>query len=83
MTPQTPITTAVAQDFRVLRDDLRMLRDEVRLKVHLAAMDVKQDWQKLEPQVDQFITGAVAITTEAANDVKKRLSEFRQRLNGP
>jgi hypothetical protein len=82
MTPQLPITTAVAQDFRVLRDDLRTLRDEVRLKVHLAAMDVKQDWQKLEPQVDQFISGAMAVTTEAANDVKKRLFEFRQRLNG-
>ncbi len=83
MTPQTPITNAVTQDLKVLRDDLRMLRDEVRLKVHLAAMDVKQDWQKLEPQVDQFISGAMAVTTEAASDVKKRLSELRQRLNGP
>ncbi len=32
-------------------DDVRRLADEVRLKLHLAGMEAKDRWGKLEPQI--------------------------------
>jgi hypothetical protein len=32
-------------------DDIRRMADEVRLKLHLAGMEAKEKWSKLEPQI--------------------------------
>ena len=31
-----------------LRDKLRQERDELRLKIHLATMEAKEEWEELE-----------------------------------
>lgn len=70
------------QDLKAFQQDVRALRDEVRLKLHLAGMDLKQEWEKLEPQIDRAINSAAQASTEAVAELKKRLTEFRKRL-GP
>lgn len=34
--------------------ELKKMRDEIRLKLHLAGMDAKERWQKLEPKVEEI-----------------------------
>ena len=43
-------------------NDLKKLRDEIRLKIHLAGMDVKTEWQKLEPEIAEAERSARVLT---------------------
>lgn len=75
-------TTDLRQDLKSFQQDIRALRDEVRLKLHLAGMDLRQEWEKLEPQLDRALNSAAQVSNEVVADLKKRLGEFRKRL-GP
>ena len=68
------------QDLKAFQHDVRALRDEVQLKLHLAGMDLKQEWEKLEPQLDRAINSAVQVSGEAVTELRRKLSEFRNRL---
>jgi hypothetical protein len=39
------------QNDRSTFDELRTVADEIRLKIHLASMEAKTYWEKLEPEV--------------------------------
>jgi hypothetical protein len=72
---------------KTVLDSIVQLRDEIRLKVHLAGLDVKERWQKLEEQVETIESqltsdgGSVAsATTLLARDLKQSLVDFRDRL---
>lgn len=73
--------TETPKDFQAFQQDLRALRDEVKLKLHLASMDLKTEWKELEPQLERALSTAGIISAEVVTDLKKRLAEFRQRLN--
>ena len=47
---------------------LRALRDEIKVKLHLAGMDAKDQWAKLEPELFK-----VERATEQATDASKKL----------
>jgi uncharacterized coiled-coil DUF342 family protein len=34
--------------------ELRAMRDEIRIKLHLAGMDAKDAWAKIEPRIDKL-----------------------------
>lgn len=69
------------QDMKSLQQDVRALRDEVKLKLHLAGMDLKAEWEKLEPQLDRAASSAAIVSGEVMGDLKKRLTEFRSRID--
>jgi hypothetical protein len=50
---------------------MRTLRDEIRVKVHLAGMDAKTEWQKLEPKAAEVERAAHELT----DATRKSLSE--------
>lgn len=60
---------------------LKTLRDEVKLKLHLAGMELKTEWAKFEPQLERALSNTAIVSGEIASDLKKRLTEFRQRLS--
>ncbi|MER2566256.1 MAG: hypothetical protein ABTQ32_36370 [Myxococcaceae bacterium] len=72
--------TELKKEPRLLERDVRGLADEVRLKLHLAAMDVKAEWERLEPQLDRAASSAAIVTDEVFVDLKRRLLELKQRL---
>jgi len=41
-------------DFDKLKADLERMRDELRLKMHLASMDAKEEWNDLEQKWQSF-----------------------------
>ena len=57
------------------------MRDEVKLKLHLAGMDLKKEWESLEPQLDKVVSSAAVVSGELVGDLKKRLQEFKTRLS--
>lgn len=57
---------------------LQTLRDEVRVKVHLAGMEIKDEWSKLEPHLAKVEQAAAEVSdasraalTDAVTKVKK------------
>lgn len=59
---------------------LRSMRDELRLKMHLAAMDLKTEWEKLEPQINKVVSEAAVVSDELLGDLEHRMQEFKKRL---
>jgi hypothetical protein len=62
---------------------LQTLRDEVRLRLHLASMDLKDQWNKLEPHladVEKKAADASEASKSLINDAVKRLEKFRASL---
>ena len=45
-------------DYDDLKEELTKLRDEIQLKMHLASMDMKDEWAGLEKQWGDFASKA-------------------------
>lgn len=41
-------------DIDDLIEDLKKTRDEIRVKMHLASMEVQEEWQDLEKKMEEF-----------------------------
>lgn len=64
-------------------DELKRIRDEVRLELHLASMDAKDAWAKLEPRVaeaERMAHDASEVSKKAVDELVGRFREFRARL---
>jgi len=61
--------------------EVRALADELRVKLHLAGMEIKEEFTKLEPQIDRAFSSASIVSTEVWGDLKKRLTELKHRLH--
>lgn len=68
-----------AEAFRDLKL-IQSLRDEIKLKAHLATMDLKTEWARLEPQVERALSSAQIVSEEVISDLKRRMTELRRRL---
>lgn len=63
---------------------MQTLRDEVRVRLHLAGMDAKDEWKKLEPHLEEVERAAVALTAateRAVTDAVARLRRLRETLS--
>lgn len=58
------------------RTRLQTLRDEVRVRLHLAGMDLKDQWNKLEPHLEEVEKKA----EEASDEARTLLSEAVKKL---
>ena len=62
---------------------LRTLRDEVRVKLHLASMDIKDQWKKIEPHLqdaEKAAEQASDASRAALTEAVKKLEKFRASL---
>ena len=71
-----PAREVLKKDLQQLTGQLKTLRDEVRVQMHLAEMDAKDVWQKLEPEVE----AATALAQKASADSVIRAKEVLARL---
>lgn len=62
------------------RTSLRSLRDDVRLKAHLAGMELRDAWERLEPQVERAIGNVVINPESVVQDLTRRLTELQRRF---
>jgi hypothetical protein len=64
-------------------DHLQTLRDEVRVRLHLAGLEAKDEWNKLEPhlfEVEQAAKEASESSHRALTDAVARLKKLRESL---
>jgi hypothetical protein len=62
------------------RNRLSQLRDETRLKIHLAGMDLKEEWRNLETGTEDAITDATAAARDKVVEALKALEGFVGKL---
>jgi len=63
---------------------LETLRDEVRVRLHLAGMEIKDEWSKLEPHLldlEKMALDVSAPTREALSRGLERLEMLRKKLD--
>lgn len=72
-----------------LTENLRRMADEIRVKIHLAGMDAKDTWSKLEPKLQELEHKAEAAKDKlvdgldkAADELKEQMSKLLERLKG-
>jgi hypothetical protein len=64
-------------------EELRALRDEIRVNLHLASMDLRDEWANLERRLPQAATIASELkeaTVEVAQQLGTELRNFRDRV---
>jgi len=66
-------------------DELTSLRDEIRVQLHLAGMDAKDEWARLEAKLhtleEQVERGATKATTKLASELRGSMKRLRERLH--
>jgi hemerythrin superfamily protein len=80
----------IEKELREAAEELQKTAGEIRLKIHLAGMDVKDAWSKLEPRVRDVegrIEAAAEVTVDELRklgaDLKNHLQAIRIRVAGP
>lgn len=63
-------------DVADMKRDLKRLRDELQLKMHLASMEAKEEWQELEGKWERFSSRArLEDSAEGVGDALEQLGE--------
>ncbi len=63
--------------------EIERIADEIRVKIHLAGMDAKDAWRKLEPRLEEAKAHAASATDasrRALRDIAKSLRELADKL---
>jgi hypothetical protein len=64
-------------------EDLKTLKDQIRVDLHLAKMDLQDEWKSLEQRLPDRATVASELksaTTEMFDNLADELRRFRDRL---
>lgn len=67
-------------EFQKWKDKIQFLADEIRLQSHLASMEAKEAWAKLEPKVAAFESQVDEVSQEAVENVAKKLKDELERF---
>jgi hypothetical protein len=67
-------------EIRRALDEVKRLRDEVRVRIHLAGMDAKDAWHKLEPRIDKLDRQLDAAGTRVSVELKAALEQARSSI---
>jgi hypothetical protein len=59
---------------------LQTLRDEVRVKIHLASLDAKTEWNKLEPHLYDLERAAEEATEATRRKVEEAIQKVKKFL---
>jgi arabinogalactan endo-1,4-beta-galactosidase len=67
-------------EIRRALDEVKRLRDEVRVRIHLAEMDARDAWHKLEPRIDKLDRQFDKAGTRVSIELKAALEQARTSL---
>ena len=71
-------TEDLATEMRKALDEVRTLRDEAKLKLHLATMDARDAWARLEPKIDAAEREASRASAAALREVEATAKKLRE-----
>ena len=82
--PRADTTNELKNELKKSLATLQTLRDEVRVKLHLANMDLKDQWNKLDPylaDVEKKAEEATEASRSLIHEAMKKLEKFRASLH--
>jgi hypothetical protein len=71
-------TRELKNELKKSLDLFRTLREEVRVKLHLGGMDVKEQWNKLEPRLEDVERKAEELTDASRAAVAEAVKRLRK-----
>ncbi|WP_437276205.1 hypothetical protein WME90_33845 [Sorangium sp. So ce375] len=77
------ITSELKSDLNKSLESLQTLRDEIRVRLHLAGMDAKDAWDKLEPRLldaEKLAEDVSEASRNALREIVEKVKEFRSSL---
>ncbi|WP_437996674.1 hypothetical protein WMF26_37635 [Sorangium sp. So ce185] len=77
------ITSELKNDLTKSLESLQTLRDEIRVRLHLAGMEAKDAWGKLEPTLldaEKLAEDVSETSRNALRDILEKVKEFRSSL---
>jgi len=77
------ITSELKSDLNKSLESLQTLRDEIRVRLHLAGMDAKDAWDKLEPKLldaEKLADDVSEASRNALREIVEKVKEFRSSL---
>ncbi|HEY2510553.1 MAG TPA: hypothetical protein VGI39_06845 [Polyangiaceae bacterium] len=77
MTTKTKDLETAARD---ALNEVRALGQETRLKVHLASMDAKVAWTRIEPKLAQAERDALEVSSTALHRIQETAANLREFL---
>lgn len=63
-----------------IKEDLHRLADEIRVRIHLAGMEAKDAWQRLEPKLRDFERKAETSGEKVGDEVAKWGRELKEQF---
>lgn len=79
-----PVITKAIQDIKSDLEKsaavLRELREEVRVRLHLGGLEVKDEWRRLEPRLEETLERATKEVTHASHKAITEVTEAVRRL---
>ncbi|MBS3964242.1 MAG: hypothetical protein KGZ80_07060 [Methylomonas sp.] len=66
------------QDLNALVDNLKSERDEILLKLHLASMEVKNEFESLEPKWDAVLRDCAELGDDAVEAKDEALTKAKR-----
>jgi predicted nucleic acid-binding Zn-ribbon protein len=76
--------SGLKSDLKKSLSELQRLRDEIRVRLHLAGMDLKDQWNKLEPHLADVERKAADVSEASRtllDEAVKKLEKFRASLH--
>lgn len=64
-------------DFEKLRQDLRQSRDEIQLKIHLASLDIKEEWNDAQIKLENLELKMEQLSNEAKDAGEELLGTIK------
>jgi hypothetical protein len=83
MRSTTPTTQELKQHLQQSLMHLKTLRDEIRVEIHLAGMEAKDNWKKLEhrfAEAENFAREASHTSRQALEEIIEAFKSFRASL---
>jgi len=77
----TEVKAELKKDIEQGLGHMRTLRDEVRVRLHLAGMDAKDEWNKLEPALLKVEDAASELTESTRTAVKEAVARLTKLKN--
>ena len=71
-------TTDIKDELKKGLDHLQTLRDEVKVRLHLAGMEVKAEWNKLEPHLFEVEQAAKEVNESSHRAVSEAIAKLKK-----
>ena len=72
--------TTAREQAATMKAELQQLRDEIRLKLHLASMDLKDQFERIEPDVRSFERRAEEVTEDVGDELREGWTHLQTAL---